>query len=255
MTFKELLAEVIDWLQQDQRLTYRALKRQFDLDDKYVEDLKDELIEAKQIAKDENGRVLVWVVESNVISELDLVSPVQPEAGSEPPSPLVESSPPDVVEAPDAERRQLTVTFVDLVGSTRLSGTPDPEDTATDTAEVSPRNRRGVGRAVRRACGHGAGVARLSLHRGRVDRPLPHFFALTGLRRVYNARRELRRAQDIGEQLLALARDQQDSERLTDGTWQERGRHGQDTSGGTIRFQRFPEARMACRPVSQGEPA
>ena len=29
MTFKEVLAHVIDWLQQDQRLSYRALKRQF----------------------------------------------------------------------------------------------------------------------------------------------------------------------------------------------------------------------------------
>jgi class 3 adenylate cyclase len=31
MTFKEVLAHVIDWLQQDQRISYRALKRQFAL--------------------------------------------------------------------------------------------------------------------------------------------------------------------------------------------------------------------------------
>ena len=31
MTFKEVLAQVIDWLQQDKRLSYRALKRQFAL--------------------------------------------------------------------------------------------------------------------------------------------------------------------------------------------------------------------------------
>ncbi len=42
-------------------MSYRALKREFDLDDDYIEDLKDELIEAKQIARDENGRVLVWI--------------------------------------------------------------------------------------------------------------------------------------------------------------------------------------------------
>jgi hypothetical protein len=29
MTFKEVLAHVTDWLQQDQRISYRALKRQF----------------------------------------------------------------------------------------------------------------------------------------------------------------------------------------------------------------------------------
>ena len=33
VTFKEVLAQVIEWLQQDKRLSYRALKRQFALDD------------------------------------------------------------------------------------------------------------------------------------------------------------------------------------------------------------------------------
>jgi hypothetical protein len=44
MTFKEVLAQVIAWLQQEQRVSYRALKRQFDLDDAYLEDLKDALL-------------------------------------------------------------------------------------------------------------------------------------------------------------------------------------------------------------------
>ncbi len=44
MTFQEILAQAIDWLQRDKRITYRALKRQFDLDDEYLEDLKEELI-------------------------------------------------------------------------------------------------------------------------------------------------------------------------------------------------------------------
>ena len=52
VTFKEVLTQVIDWLQQDKRLSYRALKRQFDLDD-YLDDLKAELIEARRVAVDE----------------------------------------------------------------------------------------------------------------------------------------------------------------------------------------------------------
>jgi hypothetical protein len=40
MTFKDILAQVIGWLEQDKRITYRALKRQFDRDDAYLEDLK-----------------------------------------------------------------------------------------------------------------------------------------------------------------------------------------------------------------------
>src|SRR4030095_14003728 len=60
MTFKDVLAQVIDWLPQDKRITYRALKRQFDLDDEYLEDLKAEMIQAKKLAVDEEGVVLVW---------------------------------------------------------------------------------------------------------------------------------------------------------------------------------------------------
>ena len=60
MTFQEVLAQVIAWLQREQRVSYRALKRQLALDDDYLEDLKDELIYAKHLAVDEEGRVLVW---------------------------------------------------------------------------------------------------------------------------------------------------------------------------------------------------
>src|SRR5712692_5789484 len=66
VTFKEVLTQVIDWLQQDKRLSYRALKRQFDLDDDYLDDLKAELIEVRRVAVDEDGRVLVWTGEADV---------------------------------------------------------------------------------------------------------------------------------------------------------------------------------------------
>src|SRR5215510_2667627 len=66
MTFKEVLAQVIEWLQQDKRLSYRALKRQFALDDDYLDDLKAELIEVRRIAVEEDGRVLVWTGEADV---------------------------------------------------------------------------------------------------------------------------------------------------------------------------------------------
>jgi hypothetical protein len=44
-------------------VSYGALKVQFSLDDDQLEALKDELIEAKRLAVDERGRVLVWVGE------------------------------------------------------------------------------------------------------------------------------------------------------------------------------------------------
>jgi hypothetical protein len=60
MTFEEILDEAIAMLQRRGRLTYGALKRQFQLDDAYLDDLKAELIEGQRVAVDEDGRVLVW---------------------------------------------------------------------------------------------------------------------------------------------------------------------------------------------------
>ena len=61
MTFDEVLAQMRELLQREGRVTYRALKRRFALDDEYLEDLKGELIKAKRLAVDEDGEVLVWV--------------------------------------------------------------------------------------------------------------------------------------------------------------------------------------------------
>src|SRR5262245_7721059 len=63
MTFDEILVQVLELLQREQRVSYRALKRRFDLDDDDLEDVKDELIYAKKLAVDEDNRVLVWVGE------------------------------------------------------------------------------------------------------------------------------------------------------------------------------------------------
>src|SRR5262245_31359094 len=111
MTFDEILDQVREMLQSKGRMSYRALKRRFDLDDEYLEDLKAELIKAEGVATDENGEVLVWVVHG-INGEKDKDSERRT-LSSEPPS---------------AERRQLTVMFCDLVDSTALSAQLDPED-------------------------------------------------------------------------------------------------------------------------------
>ena len=56
MDFFAVLDQVIALLRQRQRVTYRALKRQFQLDDDALEDLKDELIDAQRLAADEAGK-------------------------------------------------------------------------------------------------------------------------------------------------------------------------------------------------------
>jgi hypothetical protein len=60
VTFNEVLSQTIAMLQQHGRVSYRALKRQFALDDAFLEDLKYELIAVQQRALDQDGAVLVW---------------------------------------------------------------------------------------------------------------------------------------------------------------------------------------------------
>ena len=58
--FVAVVDQVITLLRQRRRVAYRTLKVQFHLDDDALEALKDELLYAHQIARDEDGRMLVW---------------------------------------------------------------------------------------------------------------------------------------------------------------------------------------------------
>ncbi len=116
MEFEAVLEHIIALLHQQGRISYGALKRRFQLDDAYLEDLKVELIEAQQLARDENGRILIWAGE-----------PASQSPTRDAQTPQAELLRGDR-RTPDAERRQLTVMFCDLVDSTALSGQLDPED-------------------------------------------------------------------------------------------------------------------------------
>jgi class 3 adenylate cyclase len=120
MGFYEVLDQVVQLLRQRGRVTYRALKREFQLDDAFLEDLKDELITAQRLAIDEQGAVLVWTGRTDP-------TPTPEGEPSEPPAVAVTASPTPPRPA-EAERRQLTVLFCDLVGSTALSAQLDPEE-------------------------------------------------------------------------------------------------------------------------------
>ena len=125
MDYDAVLAQVLDLLQREQRLSYRILKRRFALDDNDLEDLKEDVIYAKKLAVDEDGRVLVWTGRA-------IIAP--PTASPRPPPATPDVSPAQgegsrvAPPTPEAERRQLTVLFCDLVESTQLSGRLDPED-------------------------------------------------------------------------------------------------------------------------------
>src|SRR6266851_9413726 len=129
MTFEEVLDQAMAMLQRRGRMTYRTLKLQFQLDDEHLEALKDELLYAHPQVRDDAGRGLVWTGDTGT-------SPPPPPAALqsvEPPVTLTPrvgqtASPPPEPSIPDAERRQLTVMFCDLVESTKLSSHLDPED-------------------------------------------------------------------------------------------------------------------------------
>src|SRR5882724_11441614 len=66
MDFAEVLDKVVELLQREQRVSYRALKLRFGIDDEYIAALKEELIDAKRLAIDEGNRVLMWAGASPV---------------------------------------------------------------------------------------------------------------------------------------------------------------------------------------------
>ena len=64
MDFVTVVDQAIALLRQRGRVTYRTLKRQFQLDDTALEDLTVELIKGQRLAADEDGEVLVWIGDS-----------------------------------------------------------------------------------------------------------------------------------------------------------------------------------------------
>ena len=87
MTFDDVLTQVLELLQREKRVSYRALKRRFDLDDEYLEDLKDEIIKAKRLAMDEEGSVLVWTGNAQAVTVSQPAQTTQQPAAQEQPSP------------------------------------------------------------------------------------------------------------------------------------------------------------------------
>ena len=124
MTFDEILEQIITLLKRQGRISYSAVRRRFDLDDAFLEDLKDELLFTYPVI-DEGGRGLVWTDEvDETPSQSDQAEP-QPTLHQ---NQSTQAKPPSEPLTPDAERRQLTVMFCDLADSTQLSGQLDPED-------------------------------------------------------------------------------------------------------------------------------
>jgi hypothetical protein len=125
MTFEEIMDHTRGMLQRRGRVSYHALKRQFDLDDAYLDDLKTEIIEVLRLAADQGNTMLVWTGSADTPP----APPLPASPGAPQPAPQAESATAPISHRTlDAERRQLTVMFCDLVDSTSLSIQLDPAD-------------------------------------------------------------------------------------------------------------------------------
>jgi len=128
MTFEEILDQTIAMLQRRGRVAYSVLKRQFDLDDEHLEDLKEAILFEHPVT-DEQGRGLVWSSETKMpqTGASPTAQSLQPSVDRQEPFSQANRQPTELSE-PHAERRQLTVMFCDLVGSTSIAAALDPED-------------------------------------------------------------------------------------------------------------------------------
>jgi len=147
MTFEEMLDQAMAMVQRRGRVTYRALKLQFGLDDDHLEALKDELLYAHLHVVEDDGRGLIWTGEARPPSTPGS-SPAIDQARaplSYTPSHLAEK----ILTAKGAlegERKQVTVLFADLKGSMELLADRDPEEARTILDPVLERMLEAVHR-------------------------------------------------------------------------------------------------------------
>jgi TOMM system kinase/cyclase fusion protein len=121
MEFYDILDQIVHLLRSRGRVSYRALQRQFALDDALLADLKAEILYTHQAVAEDGDRGLVWTGDSGT-PPVPVTS--LPHPATEPSTEL----PPARSHPAEAERRQLTVLFCDLVDSTPLASRLDPED-------------------------------------------------------------------------------------------------------------------------------
>ncbi len=143
MRFSQVVEQAVAWLQREGRVSYRALKLEFELNDDVLDALKEELVEVKELAGDKDGKMLVWVGAAQVLSpESRVLSDPQPSAP--PTKPPISYTPVHLAERIRAEqaaleargvtggeRKTITALFADLKGSTALIEDLDPEEAQT----------------------------------------------------------------------------------------------------------------------------
>lgn len=121
--FDHLLDQARDILRQQTRVSYRGLARRLDIDLVDIEAIRDELVDAEQVARDEAGKVLVWQSAPNASESLRSSIP----ANSYTPKHLADKIL-NNRSALEGEKKQVTVLFADVKGSQDLAEELGAED-------------------------------------------------------------------------------------------------------------------------------
>jgi class 3 adenylate cyclase len=132
MEFYEVLDQVVALLQQRSRVTYRTLKREFQLDEERLDDLKEELLYAHPEVMDDEGRGLIWKGDrGNSLPGLPTAQQHHPPVSYTPPHLaeriLAEQTAMEARGVTDGERKTITALFADIQDSTALIEDLDPE--------------------------------------------------------------------------------------------------------------------------------
>ena len=131
MKFSEIVDQATALLQRKGRVSYRALTREFELDESALEDLKDELIDIQELAANKDGKMLVWLGESQpagTFAQAQAQAPVSYTPPHLAERIIAEQAAMEKRGTTDGERKTITALFADLKGSTALIEGLDPED-------------------------------------------------------------------------------------------------------------------------------
>jgi class 3 adenylate cyclase/tetratricopeptide (TPR) repeat protein len=115
MSFLDVVRRVRAYLEEQRRVSLRALRREFELGDADLDELVDELVEVQRVAVREGTSVLVHIDDARKTE--------RPVALPEHVADKIRQAKPAV----EGERKQVTVLFADVKGSMELAEQLDPE--------------------------------------------------------------------------------------------------------------------------------
>ena len=123
-TLTQTLMTVIGVLWTERGISYDRLCSDYNIDRRALDFIRTELVDIKRIAREVGGHALVWTGDGPAV----VAPPDAPSLDSKDDTHFIGDLPSARIRDGVSQRRQLTIMFCDIVGSTNLSSRSDPED-------------------------------------------------------------------------------------------------------------------------------